>query len=156
MLAAVTDLDGSLPLGSRVQFPEAASGSRFIASNRGITMANENRGEQSTLAAGGEENDAEPPYRVGDHVTDREEEETKPMLVVGIPGYLAREYRVEGANKTVAELNEEYPKADEVVEAVFVQRTDTDLDNLKRYAYPASRLKHRNSVHPSDEEENEQ
>jgi len=73
------------------------------------------------------------------------------MLVVGIPGRLAREYRVEGSNDTVAELNPEYPKADEVVEVVFVQKTDTDLSDCKRYAYPASRLRHRNSVHPSEE-----
>ena len=98
---------------------------------------------------------AEQPYRVGDHVTDREEDESKPMLVAGIPGHLAREYRVEGANKTVAELNEEYPKADGVVEVVFVQKTDTNLSDLKRYAYPASRLKRRHPVHPTEEESEE-
>jgi hypothetical protein len=102
-----------------------------------------------------EENDAEstlPPYRVGDHVTDREEAELKPMLVVAIPGRNAREYRVEGANKTVSELNPEYPKTDEVVEAVFVQRTNNDLDALKRYAYPSSRLECRSRIHPTEEE----
>jgi len=112
-------------------------------------MSNEpSEGSQQTLSA-----EQEQPYRVGDHVTDREEEESKPMLVAGIPGHLAREYRVEGANATVAELNEEYPKADEVVEVVFVQKTDTDLSNLKRYAYPSSRLKRRNAVHPTEAEE---
>lgn len=110
-------------------------------------MENDSEGNQATLST-----DREQPYRIGDHVTDREETEEKPMLVVGIPGHLAREYRVEGANATVAELNEEYPKADAVVEVVFAQKTDTDLLNSKRYAYPASRLRHRNSIHPSDEE----
>lgn len=115
-------------------------------------MSNEpSEGSQQTLSA-----EQEQPYRVGDHVTDREEEESKPMLVAGIPGHLAREYRVEGANATVAELNEEYPKADEVVEVVFVQKTDTDLSNLKRYAYPSSRLKRRNPVHPTEAEEEPQ
>jgi hypothetical protein len=94
-------------------------------------------------------------YRIGDHVTDREEDEEKPMVVVGVPGHLARDYRVEGANKTVSELNPEYPKEDGVVEVVFVQKTDTDLANSKRYAYPSSRLKHRNSVHPTEEESGE-
>jgi len=107
-------------------------------------MDDNSEGSQTTLSA-------EQSYRVGDHVTDREEDESKPMLVVGIPGRLAWEYRVEGANQTVAELNEEYPKADEVVEVVFVQKTDADLSNLKRYAYPASRLKRRHPVHPTEE-----
>lgn len=109
----------------------------------------EQDGEQATFS----NDESGPPYRVGDHVTDREEDEEKPMLVVGITGHTAREYRIEGANKTVAELNPEYPKMDEVVDVVFVQRTDTDLDDLKRYAYPASRLKARNHIHPTDEEE---
>lgn len=106
----------------------------------------------------GESNDDQPPtppYRVGDHVTDREEDEEKPMLVVSIPGHTAREYRVEGVNKTVAELNPDYPKADEVVEVVFARRTDSDLGNKKRYAYPSSRLELRHSIHPSDEESGE-
>ena len=74
------------------------------------------------------------------------------MRRIGIPGHLAREYRVEGANKTVAELNGDYPDADEVVEVVFAQRTSNDLENLKRYAYPSSRLKARHRIHPTEED----
>lgn len=97
----------------------------------------------------------ERPFRVGDHVTDREENEEKPMLVAGMPGLNAREYRVEGANKTVAELNSDYPETAPVFEVVFMQRTDADLDGKKRYAYPVGRLKHRHPVHPTDEESDE-
>jgi len=113
--------------------------------------------ERSQARLSPETAEQEQPYRIGDHVTDREEDEEKPILVVGVSGHLARDYRVEGANATVAELNPQYPKADEVVEVVFVQKTDTNLANSKRYAYPSSRLKHRNSIHPTEaEEENEQ
>lgn len=108
-------------------------------------MNGNSEGSQTTLSA-------EPAYRVGDHVTDREETEAKPMVVVAVTAHTAEEYRVEGANKTVAELNEAYPADDEVVEVVFAQKTTADLENLKRYAYPASRLELRNRTHPTEED----
>lgn len=115
-------------------------------------MSNEpTEGSQQTLSP--DTAAEEPTFRVGDHVTDREENEEKPMLVAGIPGFNAKQYRIEGANKTVAELNPEYSETSEVVEVVFMQRTDTDLDGKKRYAYPIDRLKHRHSVHPTEEDE---
>jgi len=92
------------------------------------------------------------PVRVGDHVTDREEDEGATMVVVERTGHTAREYRLEGSSKTVADVNEDYPAADDVVEVVYPERETERLGDLKQYAFPVSRLQVTNPVHSQDEE----
>lgn len=76
--------------------------------------------------------------QVGDHVTDREDRDRR-MLVVGIPpGVRADQYEFK-QDTTVADVNEDYPDDDRVIEVKFVSETESYLPN-KKYAYPAGRL----------------
>jgi len=75
---------------------------------------------------------------VGDHVVDREDRDSK-MIVVGIvPGVTADEYEI-WPDTTVADYNEHWPADDKVVEVKFVAVDDQYLEEEK-YAYPAGRL----------------
>lgn len=92
---------------------------------------------------------------VGDHVRDRKHPET-PLIVVARPSETAAEYMVDDPGTaaddvTVADLNPEYPAEDDVVEAVYAQRTDVDLEE-KRYAFPRSRLRLEAALHDRDDE----
>lgn len=86
-----------------------------------------------------------PRLHVGDHVTDREDDDAT-MLVVGLDTMRADAYELGNGGTTVADVNEAYPETDDVVEVVFPSRTDMDVDT-KRYAYPRSRLKRTKSIH---------
>jgi len=90
---------------------------------------------------------------VGDHVTDREDRDRK-MVVTGVPpGMTADEYefKAHGSMKTVAEVNEDYPASDQVVEVKFVAKDKAYLPKEK-YAYPESRLEVVNSLHSAEDE----
>jgi hypothetical protein len=81
------------------------------------------------------------PVDVGDHVQDRDDDDDDAtMVVVGVPVESAVEYRLSEDGPTVADVNPDYPAGDDVVEAVFPERTDVDISSRKRYAYPRSRL----------------
>jgi len=91
-----------------------------------------------------------PRLNVGDHVQDRDDDsegDTPTMIVVGLPFERADEYYTDDGETTVAEYNDSYPNDDSVVEVVFPSRTDTDLGDLKHYAYPRSRLERVGAVH---------
>ena len=76
--------------------------------------------------------------RVGDHVVDREDRERR-MVVTGIPpGMTVEDYEFR-PDTTVADVNEEYPADDRVVEVKFVGEQDRYLPD-KKYAYPSGRL----------------
>lgn len=86
------------------------------------------------------------PFHLGDHVRDREAEDSATMLVTRIHLTEARNHRIKG-DRTVADYNPDYPADDEVITVVFPARTDTELGPLKSYAYPASRLELEAPIH---------
>lgn len=88
--------------------------------------------------------DALPELRVGDHVTDRDGDDTR-LLVVGRPADVADEYLVDGVR--LSEYNPSYPDDDSVVEAIYPQREAISLDASKTYAFPRSRLRIAEPIH---------
>ena len=92
-----------------------------------------------------------PPLHVGDHATDRDEDDSATLVVVGTPPETAAE-RQAGA-KTVAAWNPDYPAEDDVIEVVYADRTDVDIGPLKRYSFPRSRLALEEPVHDRDDED---
>lgn len=95
-------------------------------------------------------------FHVGDHVSDREETEVnKPMIVTGIPGFMAKEHEFKNG-QTVADVNPEYPEDDPVIEIRYPSRGDRLLSAPKRYAFPASRLEIEHKIHTVEEEEEEE
>lgn len=92
------------------------------------------------------------PFHVGDHVGDREDTDAT-LIVLGLPGMVAREYWFgAGEGKSVAQANPEYPETDEVIECAFSKRTDTDLRDAERYAYPVGRLKLESPIHDIEDD----
>lgn len=88
---------------------------------------------------------SEPPLNVGDHVEDRERD-TSTMVVVGLSPKTADEFEF-AEGMTVADANPAFPADDKVVEVVFPNSADLELDTDDKYAYPRSRLMLTESVH---------
>lgn len=86
---------------------------------------------------------------VGDHVTDKEKDDDVTMIVVGRSPHTADEWRID-ADTTVADVNPEYPADDKIIEVIFPQKGDLDIDDQSRYAYPRSRLELTDAVHGDD------
>ena len=106
--------------------------------------------EQLQMATNEIETEAEssgelPALHIGDHVSDREDEDGATMLVVGLPVATADEYEVGG--QTIAEYNPDYPAGDDVVEVIYPQRTDVDVRPINEYAFPRSRLALEQPIH---------
>lgn len=85
-------------------------------------------------------------FDAGDVVRDRETGDV--VVVARVTDTPADEWRVEGADHTVAdyETNDGYPDDDPVVEVVYpfsAPRT-ADLEHLQRYAFPHARLESAN------------
>ena len=76
---------------------------------------------------------------VGDHVRDIDDPEGATMVVVALPTENADEYEI-GEGKTVHDYNQEYPADDDVICVTYPSRTCVDMDALKEYAFPKSRL----------------
>ena len=93
-----------------------------------------------------------PTLNVGDHVTDREDDDAT-LVVVGTPPSQADEYEC-GKGNTVAEYNADYPSDDMVIEVVYPQRTTVDIESPQRYAFPRSRLALDEPVHDIEEDDN--
>ncbi|OVE83181.1 hypothetical protein [Natronolimnobius baerhuensis] len=107
---------------------------------------------RAAVATDGGEPDYEfPQLDVGDHVTDREDQDAT-MLVVNLDTLRADAYELE-SGPTVADVNPDYPADDDVVEVVFPQRTDVTLEALKPYAYPRSRLQLETPIHDRDDDD---
>jgi hypothetical protein len=90
------------------------------------------------------------PLHIGDHVRDRDADaDAATMLVVGRAVEPADEYVIDGTgeDQTVADYNDDYPADDRVVEVVFPKRTDIDVADSPRYAYPQSRLERVSPIH---------
>ena len=111
-----------------------------------------NEPAQQTFPSGDQENSEVQRLHVGDHVADAEGVTDSTMIVVGIPGRTAREYRFGDGQKTVADVNPEYDQFSEVIECKIPDRTDNDLGSLKEYAYPASRLELVEPIHEIEAE----
>jgi len=92
--------------------------------------------------------DGLPRLHVGDHVVDRDADpdDSATMLVVNLDTLLAVEHEVDDDGTTVADVNPDYSKTDDVVEVTFPQRTDLEVDK-KRYAYPRGRLALKQPIH---------
>ncbi|GGL55240.1 hypothetical protein [Halocalculus aciditolerans] len=90
---------------------------------------------------------------VGDHVRDKEDDDSGRLLVVGISAKRAGEHRVGTTSKTVAEFNEDYPSDDHVIEVQYVQRTDMDVSDGTRYSFPRSRLEVVERIHDIEGDE---
>ncbi len=63
--------------------------------------------------------DALPALHIGDHVTDRDDDDGAPMIVVGLDTLRADAYELGNGGPTVAAANPDYPEQDDVVEIVF-------------------------------------
>lgn len=100
------------------------------------------------LRADGGDAEVGQPIGVGDHVQDEQDPDAT-MLVVNLDTLQADAYELEDG-LTVADVNTEYPSNDDVVEVVYPQRTDLNLEEKKRYAFPKSRLEVENRVHDRD------
>ena len=92
-----------------------------------------------------------PSLHVGDHVTDREDDDA-PMLVVGRSPQPAAHYSI-GDGQTVADVNPEYPPEDHVFEVVYPERGTVDVPSLEAYAFPRSRLELDTAVHDRSDDE---
>lgn len=88
--------------------------------------------------------DAYPQLHVGDHVTDREGDDTR-LLVVGRPADGADEYLVDGVR--LSEYNPSYPDDDGVVEAIYPRQEAVSLATSETYAFPRSRLRIAEPIH---------
>ncbi|WP_265108209.1 hypothetical protein [Halosolutus halophilus] len=127
-------------------------------------------GPEGVLTDGGEDSHAEPtetqlpmadgagddlePLHVGDHVQDvTEDDDEKTMVVVETTPHTADEYRLEGTDKTVADVNPEFDPTDDVYEVVYSDRTTRSIETLKRYAFPRSRLERVAAIHDVGGEE---
>lgn len=106
-------------------------------------------GTAKLRADGGDADDVVVPF-VGDHVTDREDDDEKTMVVTETTSYRADEFRLEGTEKTVADVNDPQYANDPVVNVVYPDRTDSTIHPLKEYAFPAGRLEITASVHTRD------
>lgn len=89
------------------------------------------------------------PLHVGDHVRDREDDDAT-LLVTGLSPQPASRYTVDG-DQTVADVNQDYPEDDDVVEVVYPQRTTIDVERLDVYAFPRSRLELAAPLHDRDD-----
>lgn len=89
-----------------------------------------------------------PALHVGDHVTDKEDDDAT-LVVTGISPQPANHYTVHD-DQTVADYNESYPSDDDVVEVRYPQRTTQDVSQLDPYAFPRSRLELAEPVHDRD------
>lgn len=79
-------------------------------------------------------------FRIGDLVRDRDAgEDSNRMVVLATPSTTVDNHSVNG--KTVADYNPEYPAGDFVIEVGYAATTETDVADMDRYAFPASRLK---------------
>lgn len=120
-------------------------GDEEIRTDGGESNAHASRvAAQLAMADGESDAEALPELFVGDHVQDREDPDAT-MVVVGLDTLQADAYELED-DLTVADVNTEYPADADVVEVVFPDRTDMDIDQ-RRYAYPRSRLERVESVH---------
>lgn len=97
----------------------------------------------------GDLDDSLPSLHVGDHVTDRDEDDAATMVVVGLPLSRAATYAIDEGT-TVADVNPDYPEADHVIEVTYPQRTDVTLDDQESYAFPRERLELEAPVHDRD------
>jgi hypothetical protein len=79
--------------------------------------------------------------KVGDVVRDREADDPSDLLVVALTNAVASQYPVR-ESETVADYNAEFPADDPVVEVVYLENMEVerDIDDLKRYGFPVSRL----------------
>lgn len=93
------------------------------------------------------------PLDVGDHVQDEQDPDAT-MLVVNLDTLQADAYELEDG-LTVADVNPEYPADDDVVEVIYPNRTDLDLEGKKEFAFPKSRLEVVNRVHDRDDDGSE-
>ena len=94
-----------------------------------------------------------PTLHVGDHVTDREDdgdedEDSATMLVVRTEPTTAEE--AQAGDKTIAEHNPDYPADDAVINVVYPQRTDVNVDSLTEYGFPRSRLRLEEPIHTEE------
>jgi len=105
------------------------------------------RGQRRARCDGGVEEF--PSLHVGDHVQDRSDPGVT-MVVAELPPHEAGEYRLDGTAKTVADVNPDYPDDDDVVEIVYPERTTAAIGNLKRYAFPRSRLECVAAIHDDE------
>lgn len=131
---------------------EAIAGAERLATDGGESNTHASQvNKQLALADGGGDDEGLDPLYIGDHVQDREDPDAT-MVVVGMDTLQADAYELGDGGPTVAEVNPEYPPTDDVVECVFPNRTDMDIDK-KRYAYPRARLERIASVHSDEGEE---
>jgi hypothetical protein len=110
--------------------------------------------DEANLRADGGDAENLPTLHVGDHVQDRDADDAT-MVVVGVTGTAAHEYRLGGSSKTVADANEGYPADDHVIEVVYPGREYTNLSGLKEYAFPRSRLELGTPVHDRGDDQEE-
>ncbi|WP_265112251.1 hypothetical protein [Halosolutus halophilus] len=132
---------------------EAVAGPEGVLTDGGEDSHAEPAETQLRMADGAGDGDRGPLY-VGDHVHDvTEDDDEKTMVVVETTPHNADEYRLEGTNKTVADVNPEFDPKDDVYEVVYPDRTTKSIETLKRYAFPRSRLERVASVHDVGGEE---
>ena len=132
---------------------KATAGAEGVRADGGEDNVHASRVAEQLAMADREGTDREP-IDVGDHVQDRDDPDTT-MVVVGLDTLQADAYELDDGGPTVADVNPEYPPNDDVVEVIYPQRTDLELEGKKRYAFPKSRLEVVSRVHDRDEEVSE-
>jgi len=83
--------------------------------------------------------DRPPELRVGMHVYDREADDNSVLLIVSALEERASAVGV-GDGRSVADINEDYPRQDQVFECIYPNPTLADVEAAKRYAFPRRRL----------------
>ncbi|WP_265109154.1 hypothetical protein [Halosolutus halophilus] len=132
---------------------EAVAGPEGLLTDGGEDSHTEPTETPLPMADGAGDDDRDP-LHVGDHVQDvTEDDDEKTMIVVETTPYIADEYRLEGTNKTVADVNPEFDPTDIVYGIVYPDRTTKSIETLKSYAFPRGRLERVAAVHDVGGEE---
>ena len=128
---------------------EAVAGPEGVRADGGEDNAHASRVNAQLAMADGE-GDGRPALHVGDHVSERGEDDGPTMLVVRVTSNTAGEYWLPEADETVAEYAGCDPDED-VDQVEFLDRDTDDVDGPKRYPYPRCDLVLEEPIHDRDD-----
>jgi hypothetical protein len=110
-------------------------------------------GNRQLVADGGR---IEPDFSAADRAVDRDSDRDAEVIVLEVTGTKARNYTIDGLGRTVAKCNIDYSPDAPVVEAVYAEEVEANVDGwrsvedlrdaaafgaISSYSFPATRLR---------------